>query len=54
MAFNKAREEYKWKQQKEAEEKKMRELGVEESVITALHEYDWMIFNQKIRNCEAM
>ena len=25
----------------------MRELGVAESVITALHEYDWMIFNQE-------
>ena len=29
MAFNKAREEYRWKQWKETEEKKMRELGVE-------------------------
>lgn len=47
MAFNKAQEEYKWKQWKEAEEKKMRELGVAESVISALHEYDWMIFNQE-------
>ena len=28
MAFNKAKEEYKWKQWKEAEESKMRELGV--------------------------
>lgn len=27
MAFNKAKEEYKWKQWKEAEESKMRELG---------------------------
>lgn len=47
MAFNKAREEYRWKQWKEAEEKKMKELGVEESVITALREYDWMVFNQE-------
>ncbi len=30
MAFNKAKEEYKWKQWKEAEESKMRELGVQE------------------------
>lgn len=47
MAFNKAREEYRWKQWKEAEEKKMRKLGVEESVITALREYDWKVFNQE-------
>ena len=32
---------------KKTEEKKMRELGVEESVITALREYDWMVFNQE-------
>nr|WP_217936499.1 sigma factor-like helix-turn-helix DNA-binding protein [Enterocloster clostridioformis] len=47
MAFNKAREEYKWKQWKEAEEKKMRELGVDESVIASLREYDWNVFNQE-------
>ncbi len=47
MAFNKAREEYRWKQWKEAEEKKMRELGVDESVIVALREYDWNVFNQE-------
>ena len=33
MAFNKAKEEYKWKQWKEAEESKMRELGVQEEII---------------------
>lgn len=47
MSFNKAREEQKWKQWKEAEEQKMRELGVEENVISELHKYDWMIFNQE-------
>lgn len=47
MAFNKAREEYKWKQWKQAEEKKMRELGVDESVITELREYDWKCFNRE-------
>lgn len=47
MAFNKAREEYRWKQWKAAEEKKMRELGVDESVIVALREYDWNVFNQE-------
>lgn len=47
MAFNKAREEYRWKQWKEAEEKKMRELGVEESVIEELRAYDWKCFNRE-------
>ena len=47
MGFNKAREEYKWKQWKEAEEKKMRELGVPEEVIAKLYEYDWEIFKQE-------
>ena len=37
MGFNKAREEHKWKQWKEAEEKKMRGLGVSEEVITKLY-----------------
>ena len=41
MAFNKAREEYKWKKWKEAEEKKMRDLGVSETVIEARREYAW-------------
>ena len=47
MSFNKAREENKWRQWKEAEEKKMRELGVQEYVISELHRYDWMIFKQE-------
>lgn len=47
MGFNKAREEHKWKQWKEAEEKKMRGLGVSEEVITKLYEYDWEIFKQE-------
>lgn len=47
MAFNKAREEYKWKKWKEAEEKKMRELGVSETVIEELREYDWQCFKKE-------
>lgn len=47
MAFNKAREEYKWKKWKEAEEKKMRELGVSEWVIAELREYDWECFKKE-------
>ena len=33
MAYNKAKEEYKWKVWKEQEEKKLRELGVSEEVM---------------------
>ena len=47
MAFNKAKEEYKWKKWKEAEEKKMRELGVSETVIAELREYDWVCFKKE-------
>lgn len=41
MAYNKAKEEYKWKVWKEQEEKKLRELGVSEEVIAELRDYDW-------------
>ena len=44
MGYNKAREERKWLQWKAAEEKKMRELGVEEDIIASLHTFDWEIF----------
>ncbi len=47
MAFNKAKEEYKWKQWKEAEESKMRELGVQEEIILKLREQDWEDFKRK-------
>lgn len=47
MSFHKAREEYKWKQWKEAEEQKIRELGTDESVIAVLRKYDWNVFNQE-------
>lgn len=47
MAYNKAREEYKWKQWKEQEEKKMRELGVPENIIVELREYDWNCFKEE-------
>ena len=38
MAYNKAKEEYKWKVWKEQEEKKLRELGVSEEVIAELRD----------------
>lgn len=46
MAYNKASEEKKWLAWKEAEEKKMRELGVDEYLIQELHEYDWKMFKE--------
>ena len=45
MAYNKAREEKKWRLWKEAEEKKMRSLGVSEDTIEKLRIYDWAVFN---------
>ena len=47
MAFNKAKEEYKWKQWKAAEETKMRDLGVSEDVIFQLREQDWEDFKKE-------
>lgn len=47
MAFNKAKEEHKWKQWKAAEEAKMRELGISEEVILQLHEQDWEDFKKE-------
>lgn len=49
MAYNKAREERKWKIRKEAEEKKMRELGIPEDTITQLRCYDRKEFNSEQR-----
>ena len=47
MAFNKAREEYRWKQWKEAEERTMRDLGVSEEVIEKLRIQDWEDFKRE-------
>lgn len=44
MAYNKAREERKWLQWKEAEEEKLRALGVDEETIQTLRAYDWEEF----------
>ena len=49
MAYNKAKEEYKWKQWKEREEQKLRELGMDEASIQALRESDWADFNSDRR-----
>lgn len=45
MAYNKAKEERKWRLWKETEKKQMRQLGVSEDIIERLHSYDWAIFN---------
>lgn len=49
MAYNKAKEEWKWKQWKEREEQKLRELGMDEASIQALRESDWADFNSDRR-----
>ncbi|WP_093989883.1 sigma-70 RNA polymerase sigma factor region 4 domain-containing protein [Massiliimalia timonensis] len=49
MAYNKARAEKEWIKWKETEEKKLRELGVDEETIQRLHTYDWAQFNKERR-----
>ena len=49
MAYNKAGEEKKWRFWKEAEEKKLRRLGVREDVIKRLREADWEDFKAERR-----
>lgn len=47
MAYNKAKAKREWLRWKEAEEKKLRELGVDEETIQRLHTYDWAQFNKE-------
>ena len=54
MAYNKAREENKWRLWKEAEEKQLRSLGVSESDIETLRVHDWAIFNSDRRYYQRM
>ena len=54
MAYNKAREEKKWRLWKEAEEKQLRNLGVSESDIEKLRVHDWAIFNSDRRYYQRM
>ncbi|MEY8491706.1 sigma factor-like helix-turn-helix DNA-binding protein [Lachnospiraceae bacterium 29-91] len=49
MAFNKAREERKWKQWKEKEESLLRTLGMEEESIQELRRSDWEEFKAERR-----
>ena len=54
MAYNKAKEERKWRLWKEAEEKKLRSLGVDEGTIEQLRTHDWAIFNSDRRYYEKL
>ena len=54
MAYNKAREEKKWRLWKEAEEKQLRSLGVSENDIEKLRIHDWAIFNSDRRFYQRM
>ena len=45
MAYNKAREEYRWKLWKKHEEDILRKLGMDEDAILKLRESDWEDFN---------
>ena len=50
----KAKEEKKWQLWKEAEEKQLRKLGVDESTIETLRSHDWAIFNSDRRYYQRM
>ncbi len=52
MSYNKAKAEKQWLRWKEAEEKKLRELGVDEDTIQRLHTYDWAQFKSERRFLE--
>ena len=54
MAYNKAREEKKYRLWKEAEEKQLRSLGVSENDIETLRVHDWAIFNSDRRYYQRM
>ncbi len=54
MAYNKASEERKWNYWKEQEEKKLRELGMEEEKIRKLRQMDWEDFLEERRYRERL
>lgn len=49
MAYNKAREERKWKIWKENEEKILKKYNMSEEDIRELRIYDWKLFNMERR-----
>ncbi len=54
MAYNKTSEERKWNYWKEQEEKKLRELGMEEEKIQKLRQMDWEDFLEERRYRERL
>lgn len=52
MAYNKAKEERKWRLWKEAKEKQLRSLGVGAEDIEKLRVHDWAVFNSDRRYYE--
>ena len=54
MAYNKAKEERKWRMWKEMEENKMRQLGVSEDIIKQIRTHDWDVFNSERRYYEKI
>ena len=54
MAYNKAKAQKDWELWKKAEEEKMRSLGVDETTIQTLREYDWDAFNSERRFYEKL
>lgn len=54
MAYNKAKAKKEWSLWKEAEEKKLRALSVDERTIQCLRQYDWQIFKSDRRYYEWM
>lgn len=54
MAYNKASEERKWHYWKEREEKKLRELGMDEEKIRKLRQMDWEDFLEERRYRERL
>ena len=54
MAYNKASEERKWNYWKAQEEKKLRELGMEEEKIQKLRQMDWEDFLEERRYRERL
>ena len=49
MAYNKSREENRWKQWKKKEEEELRKLGMDEKSIKKLYESDWEEFKSDRR-----
>lgn len=54
MAFNKAKAERNWKLWKEAEEVKLRQLGMDEESIKKLRQMDWEDFKEERRYREHL